>query len=189
MTAFTVHDKNSAPEGAVEALAGAEQAFGFVPNLLGVFAESPETLEAYLTLGKLLGQTKLSETERQTMLLAISRFNECEYCVAAHSAIAGMHKVPQGVVDAIRSDRPIDDPKLEALREFTTAVVEKRGWVSDLDVESFLEAGYSKANVLDVILATSFKTLSNYTNHIAQTPLDAAFAATEWSPAERRRAG
>lgn len=184
MSVLSIHDRHSAPDGAAESLAGAEKAFGFVPNLLGVFAESPQTLDAYLTLGQLFDKTSLTATERQVVLLAVSRFNGCTYCIAAHSTIAGMQNVPENVVDAIRNDRPIDDGKLEALREFATAVVEKRGWVSELDIESFLEAGYSKANILDVILATSFKTLSNYTNHIAQTPLDDAFAAAEWTAIE-----
>ena len=61
-------------------------------------------------------------------------------------------------------------------------MVEKRGWVSAIDAENFLAAGYTKANILDVILAVSFKTLSNYTNHVAETPLDEAFSATEWTP-------
>ena len=98
MTDFPVHDKRTAPQGAFESLAGAEKAFGFIPNLLGVFAESPPALQAYLTLGELLGNTSLSETERQVALLAISRFNDCRYCVAAHTAIAGMQKVPADVV-------------------------------------------------------------------------------------------
>lgn len=179
---FTVHDKASAPEAATDTLAGAEKAFGFIPNLLGVFAESPAALKAYLTLGELFGNTSFSETERQVVLLAISRFNDCRYCVAAHSTIAGMQNVPADVVDAIRNDTPIADPRLETLRSFTTAMVDNRGWVSDDDVAAFVAAGYTKANVLDVILATSFKTLSNYTNHIAETPLDSAFAAKEWAP-------
>lgn len=179
---LTVHDKTSAPQASAEALAGAEKAFGFIPNLLGVFAESPAALKAYLTLGELFGSTSFSDTERQVILLAISRFNDCRYCVAAHSAIAGMQNVPADVVDAIRNDTPITDSRLEALRSFTTAIVDKRGWVTDEDLSAFIGAGYTRANVLEVILATSFKTLSNYTNHIAETPLDSAFAAQRWAP-------
>lgn len=179
---FAVHSKESAPASAVDALAGAESAFGFIPNLLGVFAESPAALKAYLALGELFGSTSFSDTERQTVLLAISRFNDCRYCVAAHSTIADMQSVPADVVDAIRTDHPIADARLEALRSFTTAMIEERGWVSEADIANFLAAGFTKANILDVILATSFKTLSNYTNHIAETPLDAAFAAKQWTP-------
>jgi alkylhydroperoxidase family enzyme len=99
-----------------------------------------------------------------------------------------MQKVPTDVVEAIREDRPISDSKLQALRAFTTAVVEKRGWVSDEDVSTFVAAGYSKAQILEVILGVSFKTLSNYTNHIANPPLDEAFETGAWSPSEKRLA-
>ena len=179
---FSVHNQQTAPAAAQTSLAGAESAFGFLPNLLGVFAESPAALKAYLTLGELFGSTSFSDTERQTVLLTISRYNECRYCVAAHSTIANMQNVPAEVVDAIRTDAPIADPRLEALRAFTIALIDKRGWLSDADTANFLAAGFSKANVLDVILAVSFKTLSNYTNHIAETPLDAAFAEKQWAP-------
>ena len=179
---FSVHNQQTAPAAAQTTLAGAESAFGFLPNLLGVFAESPAALKAYLTLGELFGSTSFSNTERQTVLLTISRYNDCRYCVAAHSTIASMQNVPAEVVNAIRTDAPIADPRLEALRAFTIALIDKRGWLSDADTANFLAAGFSKANVLDVILAVSFKTLSNYTNHIAETPLDAAFAEKQWAP-------
>lgn len=183
MSNFEIYNKDTAPQGSLESLVGAEQAFGFIPNLLGVFAESPATLKAYLALGELLGQTSFTDAEKQVAILAISRFNECHYCVAAHSTIAGMQNVPADVVDAIRNDQAIADGKLQALRRFATSVVEKRGWLEEEEIEAFLEAGYSKANILEVILMLGFKTLSNYTNHIADTPLDAAFASAEWKPA------
>jgi alkylhydroperoxidase family enzyme len=99
-----------------------------------------------------------------------------------------MQKVPTDVVEAIREDRPISDSRLEALRVFTTTVVEKQGWLADEDVAAFLAAGFTKAQILEVILGVSFKTLSNYTNHIADTPLDPAFQAAAWAPVEKRRA-
>lgn len=186
MNQFKVHTKSSAPAGAAQLLANAEKAFGFIPNLLGVFAESPAVLKAYLQLGQILDESSLSPAERQVAILAISRFNECRYCVAAHSVIAGMQKVPAQVVEAIRTDQPIADPRLEALRRFATAAVERRGWVSDADVTAFLAAGFSRAQLLEVILAISFKTLSNYVNHVARTPLDGAFSSLAWEPVERR---
>ncbi len=185
MTDFIVHTKESANPKSAELLAGVEKAYGFIPNLMGVFAESPSTLGAYLSLGKLLDQSTLSATERQTAILAISRFNGCEYCVAAHSTVAGMQNVPDDVVEAIRTDQPIADARLEALRRFATAVTDRRGWVSQEDVDAFLAAGFTRAQVLEVILAAAFKTLSNYTNHIADTPLDDAFAAKAWTDPSR----
>jgi alkylhydroperoxidase family enzyme len=108
--------------------------------------------------------------------------------MAAHTVVARMQKVSADVIEAIREDRPIDDSRLETLRAFTTAVIEKRGWVSDNDISTFLAAGFSRAQILEVIVGISFKTLSNYTNHIVDTPLDAEFQSGAWSADERRLA-
>ena len=166
----------------------AEKAYGFIPNLLGVFAESPAALKAYLDLGQTFDRSSFSATQRQLVILAASRFNECDYCIAAHSTVANLQNVPADVIQAVRNDLPIVDSKLQALRKFTTAVVEKRGFVSNEDTTAFLAAGYTRAQILEVILGVTFKTLSNYTNHIAETPLDAAFAPNTWSPVETRLA-
>ena len=103
--------------------------------------------------------------------------------MAAHTAVAQMSRVAQPVIDALRDGRKLPDAKLEALRQFTLSVVRKRGRVDTTDIERFLAAGYRKTNILDVVLGVGMKTLSNYTNHIADTPLDAAFAPHEWAKA------
>jgi uncharacterized peroxidase-related enzyme len=186
MKNFDIHTVETAKAPAADMLGNVEKAYGFIPNLYGVFAESPATLKAYMTIGKIFDETSFSATERQLIILAASRYNECDYCMAAHSVVAGMQKVPTEVIDAIRDDRPIRDSRLEALRVFTTAVVEKRGWLANEDVAAFLAEGFSKAQILDVILGVSFKTLSNYTNHLANTPLDDAFAQMAWAPVTRQ---
>ncbi|CAN5725930.1 carboxymuconolactone decarboxylase family protein [soil metagenome] len=178
-----IHIIETAPERSAPVLEQVKSKFGFVPNLMGVFAESPEALQGYLTLSSLVDQTDLTPTERQIILLATSRTNGCEYCIAAHTTISSMQNVPTDVVQAVRDNTAIPDSKLEALRAFTAAVVEKRGFVSDEDKNAFLTAGYSERNILDVILGVSMKTLSNYTNHIAETPLDAAFEPARWKSA------
>ncbi len=185
MTNFTVHTIETAPDQSVALLQGAEKAFGFVPNLIGVLAESPAVAEAYLTLSQIFDKSSLNPVERQVAILAISRYNECDYCMASHSVIASMQKVPADVIHAIRNDQPIADAKLEALRTFATTLVDKRGWVSDDDVAAFLSAGYTQAQILEIILAASLKTLSNYANHVAETPLDDAFASRAWQPLKK----
>ncbi len=180
---FTIYTPETAPEQAKPILAGAKKAYGFVPNLLGTMAEAPALLRAYTTVSGIFDESSLSATERQVVLLTVSSGNQCEYCVAAHTVIAGMHKVPAAVVDAIRSGLAIADPKVEALRLFTAAVVASRGWPTDEETAAFFNAGYSRQQVLEVVLGVGMKTLSNYTNHIAATPLDSAFAPAAWSKA------
>jgi len=89
MKKFIVHTKDTAPEKSVAVLEGAEKTFGFIPNLMGTMAESA-TAEGYLTLSRIFDQTAFSRTERQVIILAASRYNECHYCMAAHSMVAEM---------------------------------------------------------------------------------------------------
>ncbi|HET54839.1 MAG TPA: carboxymuconolactone decarboxylase family protein [Ignavibacteria bacterium] len=91
-----------------------------------------------------------------------------------------MQKIDEGIIEALRTGEPIKDEKLEALRKFTQTVVERRGWLEENDIEEFLSAGYNKAQLLEVIVGVVQKTLSNYINHIVQTPLDAAFEPNKW---------
>lgn len=177
-----VYDENTAPEPAAEMLQDIRAKYGFVPNLLGIMAGAPALLRAYLSLSELISDTSFSPTEQQVILLEASRQNECHYCVAAHSIIAAGDGVSAEVVEAIRNGREMSDPKLEALRRFTAQLVQTRGWPSAAVKQQFLEAGYSEAQALEVVLGVGMKTLSNYTNHLAGTELDEQFAAAAWQP-------
>lgn len=185
MSKFTTHTPDTAPEDSREILEGAKQTYGFIPNLLGNLASAPAALKAYTTLSGIFGASSFSPTEQQVVMIAANRFHECEYCVAAHSMLAEMQKVPAEVIEALRNDTPIPDENLEALRTFTTQVIEKRGWVDTADTDAFYAAGFKQQQVLEVILGVAFKTISNYTNHITQTPLDDAFAAKAWQAPSR----
>lgn len=180
MTDFTPHTLATAdPEGR-EVLEQVQKNYGFVPNLLGNMAHAPATAKGYLTLGQLVGETSFDATEQQVIMLTVSRYNECEYCIGAHSAISAMQKLPADVIESIRNDEPIADEKLEALRVFTRKMVDQKGWLSDEDTGSFLAAGYGQRQILEVVLGVAMKTISNYTNHIAGTVLDDAFADFAW---------
>ena len=180
MSDFIIYDVDSAPEASRGTLADAQKQYGMVPNLMGIMAESPALVRTYAEVGKAFESSSLSPLEQQIVVLTASFLNECSYCMAAHSMIAKMVGLPAIEVEALREGRPLDDPRLETLRAFTRAVVRDRGWVSRPHVEEFLRAGFTKAQLLDVVLGVAFKTLSNYTNHIVGTPLDEAFAAEAW---------
>ncbi len=188
MSKFKVHTIESAPEAAKPVLEQVRKAYGMLPNLFGVFAAAPPAANSYLTLTGEFSDTDFSETERQVILLTTSFENNCDYCMAAHSAIAEMAKVPEDVVEALRSGSPIAGPKLEALRRFTAKMVTSRGSISEADREAFFAAGYTERHVLEVILGITLKTLSNYTNHVAGTPLDEAFTSQRWEKPETVKA-
>jgi len=173
-----LHSIDEAPEGSKPLLKKAQEGFGMIPNLLKVFAESPAVTEGYLKLNELLEQTDFSPEEQQLLLLAVSVKNECHYCVAAHSThLRNQLNIDDEIIDAVRNNVSVPDNKLNALVTYTQTVVEKRGFVSEEDMQAFLNAGYSKRHLLEVNLAVAMKTLSNYTNHIARTPVDEPFEA------------
>ncbi len=185
MTPFRVHNLDTAPEASRPHLEKAKGAFGTIPNLFGVFAESPALLEGYLQLAEILERSSdFDATEKQIVLLTTSFENGCDYCMAAHSTISKAQGVDDQVVSALRSGSELADPRHEALRSFTRTVVRERGWVPPAAVEAFLAAGYGQRHMLEVVLGVGMKTLSNFTNHLAQTPLDAAFSSQAWKKPE-----
>ncbi|MGH7535022.1 MAG: carboxymuconolactone decarboxylase family protein [Gemmatimonadales bacterium] len=180
MPHLTPHTLSSAPQRSRPHLEAVEKSLGFIPNLFATLAESPATLEGYLALDGAYGRGALSAAERQLVLIAASTENDCGYCVAAHSTIAGLVKVPPAILAAVRNEEQVSDPKLEALVRLTRALVRERGRVPESDIEAFLRAGYDQEQLLEVIVGVGLKTIANYVNHIAETPLDPAFAGQEW---------
>ncbi|WP_144157146.1 carboxymuconolactone decarboxylase family protein [Paraburkholderia sp. BCC1885] len=180
MTHFTTYTAENAPEASKAALEDVKKNFGFIPNLSGNMAESPELLAAYGALWDLFAKTTFSATEQQLVYLTVSFENECRYCMAGHTTLSKMFKIDEAVINAVRAGQAIPDAKLEALHSFTTKIVRNRGWVSDQDTDAFLAAGYTRRNALEVVLGVATKTISNYTNHIAHTQNDGFMAGNEW---------
>ena len=172
-----------APEGSRAILESTKAQLGTVPNMYAEMAHSPGLLNTYrFGYDAFRSGSGFDKTEQEIVLLAISRFHECTYCVAAHSVIADRNKVPTEVTDSIRAGEAIPDAKLQALNAFTTAMLSTRGRPSVQDLQQFIAAGYNEKFVMEIILAIAVKTISNYTNHLFDTPLDAGFLHRAWAP-------
>ena len=180
MSNFTIHTPETAPEASKTILQQANKNLGVVPGLFGVLAEAPKALEAYQVLGSLFKETSLSTTEQHVVWLTINVENDCGYCVPAHTGLAKMDAVADDVIEALRNGVPLSDSKLESLRRFTVQLVQKRGWVEEEGVQAFLDAGYTQQNTLEIIVGMAHKVISNYTNHIADTPVDEVFRKFTW---------
>jgi AhpD family alkylhydroperoxidase len=116
--------------------------------------------------------------ERQLVLLTASVANACPYCTAAHSTVGkGMFKIPATVVAAVRAGEPVADAKLNALVNLTRELVLNRGHVAPATIQAFLDAGYRKDQIGDVLLGVALKTISNYIDHLSPTEIDDAFKA------------
>jgi uncharacterized peroxidase-related enzyme len=164
-------------------LESAQKSLGFVPNMYTGMAIAPGLLDTYMHgYNQFRSGSGFSPAEQETVFLTISRYNGCEYCVSAHSMLAEkMSGVSRPCLDAIREGDQIPDRKLEALSRFTEAMVDSRGLPSQEEVRAFLQAGFSEAHILWIVLAIAVKTLSNYSNHLTQPALDEAFRAYRWT--------
>lgn len=179
-----------APQPSADILRSTQERMGMVPNLYGEMAHAPGLLATYrFGYEEFRTGSGFSPAEQELLLLTISRFHECTYCVAVHSSLADRSRVPADVVDAVRDGRPVDDARLRALQELAVAVVQTRGRPAPEVLERFAAAGYTGAQVLQVILAVAVKTISNYTNHLFDTPLDPAFSGRAWNAPASSGAG
>ena len=177
---FPMHDLETAPEASRPLLQVSQKAFGRLPGLHRVMSESPQMLEGYQRLHTLFSETDFDAEELTVVWQTINVEHECHYCVPAHSGIAMKMKVSDGITKALREETPLPTAKLEALRAFTLAMLRGRGHVGTAEMEAFLDAGYGHRAVLDVILGLAQKVMSNYVNHVAETPLDEPVKPLAW---------
>ena len=180
MIKFDQYDESNAPEASKAMLADSKKSFGMIPNLHAVMAESPGMLEAYKKVHELFMNSSFDKDELTVIWQAINVEHACHYCVPAHTGIAKSMGVDDAITDALRNKTSLPNAHLEALRDFTLSVVRERGNVDDAAVQSFLDAGFTKQQVLEVVLGVSQKVMSNYTNHLTKTGVDEAFQKFEW---------
>ncbi|MDZ8171385.1 carboxymuconolactone decarboxylase family protein [Microbacterium xanthum] len=173
MVEFTRHDESTAPEAAKPLLAASQKQNGRIPGLHAVMADAPGLLEGYQNLHRLFMDSSFDKDELTVVWQTINVEHRCHYCVPAHTGIAKRMGVDDAITDALRDGTPLPTEHLEALRTFTLAMVRDRGEVSDETVQAFLDAGYTQRQVLEVVLGLAQKVMSNYTNHLAKTPIDA----------------
>jgi alkylhydroperoxidase family enzyme len=177
---FQLHDETTAPEASKPLLEKSQKAFGMIPGLHAVMAEAPGLLESYQVVHQQFMNSSFDKDELTVVWQSINVEHGCHYCVPAHTGIAKSMKVDDAINDALRNETALPNARLEALRTFTLSVVRDRGKVDDSAVQAFLGAGFTRRQILEVVLGVSQKVMSNYTNHLANTPVDAMFQNFEW---------
>lgn len=178
---FDIKTIENAPQNSKNALISAKNTYGFEPNLLGLMANHPGLLNSYMQGNSILSANSfLTPIEQQIVFLSVSYENNCHYCMAAHTTIGQMTKVPQDILDALRNGTILPNPRLEALSKYTKATTQKRGRVSQDEIENFYSAGFNQEQQLEVILIIGLKVFTNYINFLAQTPIDEAFQPNVW---------
>jgi len=168
MSNFKFYTPENSTGEAKEVLTQINNKYGFVPNLFAYMAEAPYTIQAYTMLNDLLAKTGLTTAQQQIALLAVSHYNDCEFCRVAHQAFSNVNKANHQTLTAIVENTVIEDATDKALIDMVIAIVDSRGLVSDEQLASFFAAGFDKRNIYDLILIVTIKTLSNYANHLTR---------------------
>ncbi len=155
----------------------AEQALGFVPNLITeITDENPAVADAYLTSQALVEEGGvLSAAEQQAVILAVSSYNDCHYCTKAHAVAGQQAGLDAETVETINEGGLPSDDRLKSLVRATRRILGKRGWLSDVDEAEFENLGLERSELYEIVALAGIKTISNYVNHIADTEIDEPF--------------
>lgn len=181
MQTFPVHTVESAPEQSKPSLEMLQGAFGMIPNIAGAMSTSPVLIGSLVAVFQKVHGGSFSEEQIQILLLTNAVTNGCTWAVAFHTALALKEGVDPADVKAIRERGTPREPKNAALSTLARTLIEKRGRLDDLDVSRFLQAGFDKAHLLEVIAVVAASTITNYTGNVTRPPVEAAFEAYAWS--------
>lgn len=162
----------AAPANAQPLLEAVKKQLGVVPNLFRLVAHSPAALEGLLGLNGALGKGTLDARTRERIAMAVAEINGCSYCLSAHSYLGkNLAKLDDAELAANRRGTS-NDPQADAAIRFAVKVVNNRGHVSDADLTAVRNAGYSDAQIIEIVLHVALNTLTNYVNEVAKTDID-----------------
>jgi uncharacterized peroxidase-related enzyme len=163
---------DAAPAASQPLLEGVKKMLGSVPNLFRMTATSPAALEGYLGLNGALAKGSLTPQTRERIALAVAQINGCAYCLSAHTYLGkNLAKLDEAEIAANRAGGS-SDPKADVAVRFAVKLVRERGKVSDADVSAMSMAGYSDAEIVEVVAHVALNTLTNYLNEAFGTPVD-----------------
>ncbi|TGL57860.1 carboxymuconolactone decarboxylase family protein [Leptospira ognonensis] len=143
---------------------------GFVPNLYATIGKSANALQSYMTLQN--AKSSLTGKEREVINLVVSQFNNCQYCLSAHTTIGKMKGFTDGQIMDIRKSTDNFDLKMKALSRLVKSIVETHGRPDATLLEAFFTAGYTEENMIDMLVIIGDKIVSNYLHGITQIPID-----------------
>jgi len=180
MSKFPIHTLETAPEKSKTLVEQSIKNNGMLPNLHAVMAEAPGLLEGYQVLHKLFTESSFNAEELTVVWQTINVEHQCGYCVPAHTGIAHMMNVDPALTQALRNGAAMTSEKLQVLHDTTLAMIRSRGNLAEEEMNKFFAAGFTQRQMLDIVLGMAQKVMSNYTNHLAQTPVDSVFEKFAW---------
>jgi uncharacterized peroxidase-related enzyme len=168
-TPATISD---APEQSRLLLDAVQKQLGVVPNMFRLIATSPQALEGYLGLSGALGHGALPAATRERIALAVAEVNGCDYCLSAHTYLGrNVAKLDDAEITANRNGAS-NDPKANAAVRFAVQVTRDRGHVSEADLSAVRRAGYTDAQVIEIVQHVALNTWTTWVNEVFKTDID-----------------
>jgi uncharacterized peroxidase-related enzyme len=171
MSRISIPSREDAPAESVPLLDAVSAQLGVVPNMFRAISLSPAALEGYLSLNGALGKT-LDIKTRERIALTVAEATECDYCLSAHSYLgANVAKLDEPEMAANRNGRS-NDVRADAAVIFARKVVQVRGKVADADLAAVKMAGYSDAQIIEIVVTVALNLLTNLINNVVDTEID-----------------
>ena len=148
-----------------------EKQLGVVPNMMRTMAQSPSVLEAYLGFGAALRRGRLSSGLQEQIALVVAEVNACDYCLSAHTALGAGAGLSPEQLTASREGRD-SNPRSAAALTFARALLERRGAVTNQELERVRSASFSDAEIVEIIAHVALNVFTNYFNRAAETDID-----------------
>ncbi|MFE2352464.1 carboxymuconolactone decarboxylase family protein [Kitasatospora cineracea] len=167
---------DTAPPAARRQLEQVTRHLGYLPSAAARLAHSPQLLDGFLKLTALFDSTELDPTVRETVILTIATRNGCHLCVAMHTAALTRLDAAPELITALRTQQPLPDARLEAVRRFVHSVLDHTGAVPEPDLAAFLAHGFTPRNALEIVLGIGAYTLSTFANRLTDAPVDPQLA-------------
>jgi len=170
MKTFSVPTREQVSENNQAIFDNLQKGLGFVPNLYAAYAFSDTALGDYLQLQN--RKSTLKAKEREVINLVVSQVNGCRYCQSAHTALGKMNGFTEEQILEIRSGAASFDSKLDALAKFVQNITINRSKPDQEVVDALFEAGYTEANLVDIIVVIGDKFISNFIHGVTNVPID-----------------
>lgn len=154
-----------------------EKKYGFVPNVLKEISLSPVALQVYLQGQALMEGASLNNIEQGVIQYIISLENDCNYCSVAHKALLKMEGMAVQDLEILKSGGKLQNNRLQILVDLTRLIIDKQGWLTTAELASFESRQVTRRQVVEIVTLIGLKTITNYVNHMVQTPLDEQFEA------------
>jgi uncharacterized peroxidase-related enzyme len=171
MRTFEVPTKENAPEGSKPIFENLQKQIGMVPNLYATFGYSPNALSNYLTYQANQAKGTFNAKEREAIFLAVSEVNQCQYCLAAHTALGKMNGFSEEETMDLRDGR-IADKRLSIITRLAADITLNRGRANAELIEEFFSNGFDNAALIDLISLVADKIFANYVHNLTQIPVD-----------------